>query len=390
MGKHTSFNTLIRLGLIALLFSIFFINEVNAQVDKSVLKTKTAPSLLIESRIFYGFLNNYHNELRIFNAHIPAFELSLLKSTTGKKSWEKIYNYPQIGISVFYSPFNSSDALGNAFGLYSHINFPLLKSQKQALKFRLGLGMAYLDAKFDPINNYQNLAIGSSLNAMIHFLLDYKIELNTRNSISAGLSLIHFSNASIVTPNYGLNMPMISMAYTYKLEVENEIAPREAYPLFKSKKTKGFRLDFQVEAGIKSQNDVFETKYAIFTQSLTVLKAINLKSSMGLGLDYSWDASNKNLFIAEGLAPPSNLGLAKYGLTANYEIRLEKLAMKLGLGTYLHSKDKTEGPIYEKLALNYLVYKNIYVGLELKAHAAKAAYISWGFGYQLHLNSKKK
>lgn len=321
---------------------------------------------------------------------MPAFEISLLKASSGHKHWETIYNYPEIGLSVFYSPFNSSDALGNAFGLYSHINFPLLKSQKQALKLRVGLGVAYLDAKFDPINNYQNLAIGSSLNAMIHFLVDYKIEINKKNSISAGISLIHFSNASVSTPNYGLNLPMISLAYTYRINEQTNKAPRDPYPIFRSAKIKGLRLDIQLETGVKSQNDVLDTKYAIFTQALTLLKPINLKSSFGIGLDYSWDASNKNLFSAEGLTPPSNFGLSKYGFSANYEIRLAKLALKIGLGTYLYAKDKTEGPIYEKLALNYLVYKNFYVGLELKAHAIKAAYISWGFGYQIHFKSKKK
>jgi len=155
-------------------------NTLFAQNEDVLSKTS---SFAIESRFFYGFLNNYHNELKIFNAHMPAFEISLLKASSGHKHWETIYNYPEIGLSVFYSPFNSSDALGNAFGLYSHINFPLLKSQKQALKLRVGLGVAYLDAKFDPINNYQNLAIGSSLNAMIHFLVDYKIEINKKDSL---------------------------------------------------------------------------------------------------------------------------------------------------------------------------------------------------------------
>ena len=64
--------------------------------------------------------------------------------------------------------------------------------------------------------------------------------------------------------------------------------------------------------------------------------------------------------------------------------------MKIGFGAYIYAKEKTEGPIYEKLALNYLFYKNIYASIELKAHAARAAYIAWGIGYQLHFKTRKQ
>jgi len=108
-----------------------------------------------------------------------------------------------------------------------------------------------------------------------------------------------------------------------------------------------------------------------------------------MGVDFSWDESHKTLLLAQGINQSGGFGLAKYAAALNYELKLEKLAFKFGLGAYVYAKEKAEGPIYEKLAINYLFYKNFYASVELKAHAAKAAYIGWGIGYQLHFNTRK-
>lgn len=392
MKFSTSYIFSCKASRILVVLSIVFLflhTEIKAQ-ELVTDSTKEENSFSLETRVFYGFLNNYHNELQIFNAHIPAFELSLSKSTSGKNNWESLYNYPKIGVSIFYTPFDGSEALGNAIGIYPHINFPLLKTTKQNLKFRIGLGMAYLDSKFHPTENYQNLAVGSSINALAHFMLDYQLILNEKNKLSLGLSLIHFSNGSITTPNYGLNLPMASLAYSYQIIAEKKETSAIALPLFCYEKNTNLRLDIQAGWGIKSQNSVFDKKFHILTQSITLFKPLNKKSSIGLGFDFSWDQSYEQLFLDEGLPQPKGLDFTKYAIAANYEMRLDKLAMKIGFGTYILAEEKTEGPIYEKLALNYLFHKNIYASLELKAHTARAAYIAWGIGYQLHFKTKKQ
>jgi len=377
--------------ILVLLSIVFLFLQTEASAQKTTIDSyKKKSSISLEGRVFYGILNNYHNELKVFNAHIPAFEFSLLKSTTGKSDWEALYNYPKIGLSVFYTPFNNSETLGNAIGIYPHMNFPLLKTEKQSLKFRIGLGMAYLDSKFHPTENYQNLAVGSSVNSLVHFMLNYQLLLNEKNTLSLGLSLIHFSNGSITTPNYGLNLPMASLGYSQQIIAGEKGISAIALPLFHYEKNTDLRLDIQAGWGIKSQNNVFDKRFNILAQSFTLFKPLNKKSSLGLGFDFSWDQSYEQLFLNEGLPQPKGLDFTKYGIAANYEMRLDKLAMKIGFGAYIYAEEKTEGPIYEKLALNYLFYKNIYASLELKAHAARAAYIAWGIGYQLHFKTKKQ
>jgi len=352
-------------------------------------ETINPKNIKLESRFYYGFLNNYHNELKLFNAHIPAFELSFQKISTGKQAWEKRYNYPTLGLSFFYTPFNGSAALGSAYGLYPHLSFPLIKKEKQQFFFRIGLGLAYLSSTFDPIENYENLAIGSSINALVHFMLHYNYQISTHAQLSAGISLVHFSNGSISTPNYGLNLPLISVGYVQAFAPAAQQKESATYPLFKKVKNKSFRFDIQMGYGIKSHSNFLNEKYSVFASSFVLYKKVNQKSMLGAGIDISWDQSYKALLEGAGIEPKTGLASAKYGLAANYEMRLHKLSMKLALGTYLYAQEKTEGPVYEKIALNYLVYKNIYASIELKAHAARAAYISWGVGYQLPFTIQK-
>lgn len=369
-------------GLILfLLFPLFL----HAQTKE----TESPKNLKLEGRFYYGFLNNYHNELKLFNAHIPAFELSLLKPSTGKQEWEKRYKYPTLGLGFFYTPFNGTTALGSAYGLYPHLSFPLIKKEKQQLLFRIGLGLAYLSSTFDPIDNYENLAIGSSINALVHFMLHYNYQLSTYAQLSAGISLVHFSNGSISTPNYGLNLPLISLGYIQRFTPAAQQKDLTPYPLFKKERNRSFRFDIQMGYGIKSHSNFLNEKYSVFAPSFVLYKKMNQKSMLGAGIDISWDQSYKALLEGAGIEPKTGLASAKYGLAANYEMRLHKLSMKLALGTYFYAQDKTEGPVYEKIALNYLVYKNIYAGIELKAHAARAAYISWGLGYQLPFTIQK-
>lgn len=368
-----------------ILFIGILLSEIyNPCTAQNILQKKQGhhSAFSIETRAYYGFINNYHNELKLFNTHLPAFEVSLIKSACGRKSWESIYQNPKIGYSLFYTSFNNSAVLGSALAIYPHIDFPLFNTPIQKANFRIGLGLAYFNKKFTPVENYQNLAIGSSFNAFVHFMFDYQFHLNDRNRLSLGMSLIHFSNGSFATPNYGLNLPMASVGYTHQFGNEPQNNDLKPYPLFLLTENAPLRIDIQAGFGLKSLNTTLGEKFPVFTQSMTVFKTINKKSSLGVGIDFSWDKSHEELLLQREISS-TNLGLIKYALAANYELRLEKLALKFGIGGYVYAKEQNEGAFFEKLALNYLVYRNVYASMELKAHAARAAYLAWGLGYQL-------
>ena len=120
-------------------------------------------NLQIEPRIYYGFMISNHTELQPFNAHVPAFELSIIKDTYGKQIWEREHNYPIIGLSFFYSSLSNNPAVGQAFALYPFITFPIIRNTNHFLGFKLGLGLSYLTKVFDPLENYKILPLDRML-----------------------------------------------------------------------------------------------------------------------------------------------------------------------------------------------------------------------------------
>ena len=59
------------------------------------------------------------------------------------------------------------------------------------------------------------------------------------------------------------------------------------------------------------------------------------------------------------------------------------------IGYYLHYPYLKPAPIYTRLGLQYYFAKHLaYIGVNLKAHNARADYIEWCIGFQLHKKAK--
>ena len=187
-------------------------------------------NLYIEGKVYYGFLYAQHLELEKFNAHFPAFEINVQQLTYGKHKWERAYGYPILGISLFYSGLGNSEELGQAFALMPFINFPLYREKNFKIGFRFALGIGYLTNKFDRLNNYTNLAIGSHLNAAVNLQFEARYRINPWLTASAGICLQHFSNGSLKTPNYGVNAPLVNLGIAFKPAKENKNITDRFYP----------------------------------------------------------------------------------------------------------------------------------------------------------------
>ncbi|MCK5776375.1 MAG: acyloxyacyl hydrolase [Bacteroidales bacterium] len=359
---------------------------------KSFGHKKNRSNLQIEPRVYYGFTMSHHTELEPFNAHMPAFELSIIKDTYGKKEWERVHNYPIIGISFFYSSLAKNPAVGQSFAVYPFITFPVLRKDRNFFGLKLGIGLSYLTKTFDPIENYKNIAIGSHLNVAINLMAEYRLKLNKTTEFSAGLNLIHFSNGSMATPNYGLNMPMMSVGVSKRLAKENKkIASRRAQiPVFSYKPNK--ILIFNILGGYASKNmgNVFGERFDVYTTSFSALKYFNEISAFGLSFDFSWDGSHKALLEKEGVYDPTFNNVIKSGIAPTYEMKVDRLLLGVALGMYWGGKEKSDGDIYEQLTIKYIVYDGVFANVTLRAHAARAAFVSFGIGYRLQYDFGKK
>ena len=165
----------------------------------------------IEGRAKWGFLAAHRSSLGHLPAqHAYAGEISYLMQTKGKKSWHSAYKYPVYGVTVFGGSVGNTEYLGYFFGAYGFINFPFISRKHYVLSGKLGCGLAYGTKYYDPLENILGMAVSTPVNAQICLALESRIRFK-QNSIIIGLDMTHFSNGATKVPNFGINVPYVSL-----------------------------------------------------------------------------------------------------------------------------------------------------------------------------------
>lgn len=345
--------------------------------------------MMVEAKAAYGFLIPHRLEMQIFNAHFPSFELSISKKTDGQSRWEYMYAYPIIGFSYWYSNLGTSPYLGDAHAFFPYINFPITPNKPTRLYLRTGVGLGYLTKAFHRIDNYKNIAIGSNLNAAVNLSLEVRAHIINRLYLTGSLGLMHFSNGSMKTPNYGLNIPYASAGVVYKLSKENpykksKIMP-ELYPYeFDGKKF--FQVQFGGGMGYKNMDAEIGGRYLVYAIFANVMKQVSFKSRLGLSLDASYDGTDRAYLNHNSEDKEERfLPIVKTGVAGAWELMISRVSLVFNVGGYLSGAYQSEGTIYEKLGIWYYFNDNLFTSLTLKAHYARADYITLGIGYNINI-----
>jgi len=328
-------------------------------------------NLLIEGRVNYGFMINHHLEMKIFNAHFPSFEINLGKETYGRERWQAMYGYPFIGISYWYSQMGNSKFLGSANAVFPYVNYPIIRNRKHELNFRVGLGLAYLTKRFDRFENYKYIAIGW--------------RFNPRMNAAMGIALMHFSNGSTKTPNYGINTPSINLAFAYRLSKENSYLNKKIMPSLYTFEFPGVKsIDFSLgaTAAYKDMGSEYGRTFMIYNFFGTVVKQFSFKSSAGVGFDLTYDESDFYLADLKKVEYEYNRELLRFGIGPVYQLSMSKLSYNFGLGFYLQGMLAPEN-VYFKLGLQYHITKALFANLTLRTHFGQADFVGIGLGYKI-------
>jgi hypothetical protein len=358
--------------------------EISAQFEHRLFTS----NMFIEGKIHYGFFYAHHLELERYNSHFPAFELSLQKQTYGQLAWERAFAYPIIGVTCWYSALGDTRELGHAIGLMPFINFPLYRFRDFFFGFRVALGLGYLTNKFDRLTNYKNIGIGSNFNAAINLMIEARYRVNTWFTFSAGISLQHFSNGALKMPNYGLNVPMANVGLAFWPMKENRKIGDHFYPpteRFEAILTKYIEFYIGGLVGYKNMQAVFGQNFFVFHLYENTLYQVSRKSKFGIGMDLSYDPSHIKILEYHGDTITNYLNVLRPGINAAYELMMSKLGFIFNLGLYLGGQEKSNGPLYEKLSVQYCFSKHLFASVMLKVHFGRADYIGWGIGYRFNV-----
>lgn len=348
-------------------------------------KPATVNNLVAEVKVQYGQLWSHHLELDIFKAHFPAVEISLQKKTYGKHRWESEYAYPLLGINLWYSGLGEFEELGHAFALYPSVNFPLVKNDDESLNFKLGVGIGYLTNKFNRLDNYKNFAIGSNINICASLFLEYRRKISTMTTLTAGIGLTHFSNGSMKTPNYGLNIITGSIGVASYLSHPNNSLNRKILPElytyeFDGKKYLGF--DISMAMAYKDMSEEYGESFNVYAVYANLLVRVSYKSKFGIGFDLTHDESDVMVLKNRNVDVVNNSEINKIGGNIAYELYMDRLSFLFNLGWYLKALDNSEGDVYQRLTLRYMMTKKIFAHMVLSSHLGKAEYVGFGIGWR--------
>mgnify|MGYP000872886364 CR=1 FL=1 len=361
----------------------------NAQFEHKLFNS----NLLVEGKVHYGFIYAQHLELELFNAHFPAFEVNIQQQTYGKRQWERDYNYPIIGVTLFHSPMGDHPVLGHAWAAMPFINFPLIRKNHFSAGFRLGLGIGYLTKKFDRLTNYKNLAIGSHFNAAVNLMGEARYDINDAWTISGGISLQHFSNGSLKLPNYGVNLPLTHLGVAYRPFRQNPnittrfIAPTQPFSVIVRN---WFEVNLGIYAAYKNMTAVYGKNYLVSHGFLNAFYQVSPKSKFGIGFDLSYDPSHITKLESSGDTVTNTLNILRPGINGGYELVMSKLGFIFNLGYYLGGQERSNGPLYQKISVRYGFGKDFFATVMLKVHWGRADYIGWGVGYRFKVFYGKK
>jgi len=353
------------------LFLIVFSSQLLAQGKftddlKLVLNYHTGYNLP-EYQMFTYFTEDY----------VRSVDFSVVKETRGKNEWEHLYNFPEYGISVFYSTLGNDAVFGREISLNPFFKINIIYRPKFQLYTHLGVGLSYVNKVFDSELNYANVAIGSHVNLHFNFRLGMNYSLSEKIKWNLGLSFDHFSNANTHEPNLGINYLTAFTGLSYRIGKATE---KQTLTIPPHVRRNIFELVYSI--GGKYSRALSSKKYITSSISFDAQRAYFRAFYLGLGADIFFDASVKDQ-LQDTNREYRTKDSFQTGIHLSQTFVYDKLSITIQEGVYLLLTEQVEGNIiYNRGILRYQMTDKFSVRLSMKSHLHILDYPELGFGYK--------
>lgn len=305
-----------------------------------------------------------------------------INTTANARPWMKVLNVKSLDLVFNYK--NMSDIVmvsdprpnrfGDSYALLGALNFSLLKVKGTELLVTPGLGLGYLGETW--FTN-ENVLIGSHLNFSSRIALKLTTQITPSTKLSAGVDILHFSNAGTRVPNNGMNVSSISLGIIQSLNEKKAVdtsAWRKPLPY------KKHSVDFGVNIG---RRGVYRSKDGLYKTGLYAgyNYRLNTVFGFGAGLDavyyhtifdplrngetYQSNASSFDRWRV-GTAIGPDLWMGRLGLMAKY-------------GYYLHYNSLKDIKTYWTAGLKYNVLEWAAIQAKIYVHKTEADFVGFGF-----------
>ncbi|WP_298366601.1 acyloxyacyl hydrolase [uncultured Lutibacter sp.] len=351
---------------------------------------------------------------KIFPKTNPQFNIGLnfeKRQLSEDREWEKILNYPNTGISLYYSNFGNNEVLGNAVSLLPFILFNL--NSKETLSVKFGLGASYFNKQYHSINNSTNSAISSKLTWALQAFIYYNISVSNFREFRIGAGYFHHSNGHTKLPNLGLNSVLFSVSTPINIVKHKEIS-EQSFDILKIKNIGDTFYTIRYGEGINEFIDYKSKRKSV--RALEIYGGVYYKNifKISLGLTYNfyehyydYIKENKinpyiknpitnasNIYVSIGVeALLGNIGVDWEGglnlykpfykhhyllIEPKHDFKYELKKLFLGrLGLKIYAKNTSKKPI-----------NNVYIGAHINSNLSQADFTELSIGITHRIQKK--
>lgn len=328
--------------------------------------------LLVNYHTGYN-LPEYQFFTTVTNDYVRSLDVCLIRETHGKNSWEQLFNYPEHGISLFYSSLGNDEKFGRELAVtyFFKVNFNMRK--RYHFYNRTGIGLGYVNRIFDLKTNYMNVAVGSHLNIHFNFRMGLNYILSKKLELNSGLSFDHFSNANTHEPNLGINYVTAFGGLCYRIGKETEKLKQEIEPHISKNKVEIFASIGGKHTGVLS------TKYNMTSSLSAEMKRSFFRAvHAGVGVDLFYDASIKPALLEAG-KEYKKINDYQAGIHISEAFVYNRFSIILQEGLYLYQVNQKH-LMYNRGIINYNITNHLSVRISMKSYIHILDYPELGIG----------
>ena len=352
--------------LVFLLIDCIFIFQIHAQ-------TKFTDNLNVMVNYHSGFVLPEYTFLNyITQDYVQSIDVCLFKETYGKNIWEKLYNYPDYGISLFYTTLGNDKILGREMALTYFFKTNLISKKQFQFYNRTGIGIGYVNRKFDFNTNYLNVAISSNFNIHFNLRLGINYSISNKIDLNTGISFDHFSNANTSDPNLGLNYLTAFGGLSYRIGRKTERLKLKTEPHIR-------KNNYEIFASIggKHTRELSTEYFGTSSVSFEITREYFRAFYLGTGVDFFYDSSIKSQLQSEGKQYKKGNDFQS-GIHLSQEFVYNKLSLIIHEGIYFYQVNQKN--IYNRAIIRYRLTDHLSMRLSMKSHLNILDYPELGIG----------
>ena len=294
--------------------------------------------------------------------------------------WLLRLNRPWTGLTIGYTDFGNTEAIGSAITLMPFTEFDFYPS-KTRLKLQMGLGVSRFSKQFDVLNNRHNRAVSTAYSWSFRSILYYDLWEHRPGSLRLGAGYFHQSNGHTKLPNQGLNSFIFSVSS--KITPNKATVPSKQTPIRAKENSKQYY--FSLLTGIGQQvltyddfvlvdiEDYNEPK-EVYAMAVGGGVVINRYLKLGGGVHYRFYEHYYDYIQRNDLAPYNEapvINASNFGIFVGGEFLLSHVGLEFQMGINFYKPFYEVDWLLNEKELNwyYELKKHVPVRMGMKLYA---------------------